>query len=156
MNTIISATHLHAMLVHFPIALLIVGFLADLFGLFSGRPFFKQAGLFLLLLGAAGAAAAYFSGETAGEGMEEGSLGQAVALHEQAALITVWASVAVVLVRLSLVALKRFQGWPGLISIVLFALLIASVARTGYLGGQLVYRHAAGVELSLPTFSDTE
>ncbi len=38
----------------------------------------------------------------------------------------------------------------------LFALLIASVARTGYLGGQLVYRDAAGAELNISSRTDTE
>ncbi|MCB0549286.1 MAG: hypothetical protein KDD19_17030 [Phaeodactylibacter sp.] len=156
MNTMISATHLHAMVVHFPIALLFVGFLFDLIGAFNGSSFFRQAGLSLLVLGAAGAVAAYFSGEAAGEGMEEGSLGRAVALHEQAALITAVGSVLVALLRGGLMVLKRYEGWPRLLSLFLFTLLIASVARTGYLGGQLVYRHAAGVELSLPAISDTE
>ena len=94
--------------------------------------------------------------EAAGEGMEEGSLGRAVALHEQAALITAVGSVLVALLRGGLMVLKRYEGWPRLLSLFLFTLLIASVARTGYLGGQLVYRHAAGVELSLPAISDTE
>ncbi|MCO6480759.1 MAG: hypothetical protein J5I94_29225 [Phaeodactylibacter sp.] len=38
----------------------------------------------------------------------------------------------------------------------LFALLITSAARTGYLGGQLVYRDAAGVELNISSLMDTE
>ncbi|MCO6488433.1 MAG: hypothetical protein J5I98_08450 [Phaeodactylibacter sp.] len=151
-----TASHLHAMLVHFPIALLIVGFLFDLAGTFGNRHFFRQAGLALLVLGAIGAVAAFFSGEAAGAGMEGGSLGKAVALHEQAAAITAWGSVGVALLRLSLLALNRYQGWLRSLNLLLFALLIASVARTGYLGGQLVYRHAAGVELNISSLTDTE
>ncbi len=37
--------------------------------------------------------------------------------------------------------------WAG---ILLYTLLVVAVARTGYLGGQLVFSHGAGVELALP------
>ena len=36
----IDTTHIHPMLVHFPIALLIVGLLADITGLFVKKSFF--------------------------------------------------------------------------------------------------------------------
>ena len=152
----ITASHLHAMLVHFPIALLIVGFLFDLASAIGNRLFFQKAGLFLLILGTIGAMAAYLSGKAAGAGMEEGSLGRAAALHEQAAAITAWGSVGVSLLRLAFAALNRYEGRFRLLNLLLFALLIASVARTGYLGGQLVFRHAAGVELNISALTDTE
>ena len=69
----ISATHLHAMIVHFPIALLFVGFLFDLLSLATKKPSFKTAALYLLVLGAIGAVAAYLSGNAAGDGMDDGS-----------------------------------------------------------------------------------
>jgi hypothetical protein len=34
------------------------------------------------------------------------------------------------------------------------SLLISSKARTGYLGGQLVFKHGAGIELALPDLGD--
>lgn len=150
----IPYTHLHAMIVHFPIALLLAGFLSELIGLLSRRPFFRQAGFYLLLLGAAGSAAAYFSGEGAGAGMEDGSLGRAVEVHEQSALITVWLTAIAAGFRLMVEVLKRNRGWMRGIGVLLFALTIASIVRTGYLGGQLVYKHAAGVELALPGFQE--
>ena len=149
MESLISSTHLHAMLIHFPIALLLIGFLSEITGLVTRKPFFSNAGLFLLLLGTAGAIAAYFSGEAAGEGMEEGSFGQAVALHEQAALFAMISSVAAALVRLVSEFLKQRYVWLKVASVLVFALAIAAITRTGYLGGQLVYKHAAGVELAL-------
>ncbi len=36
----ISATHLHAILIHFPIALIIVGFFSEIIHLFSKKEFF--------------------------------------------------------------------------------------------------------------------
>lgn len=148
----IASTHLHAMIVHFPIALLLVGFLSDLIGLLTKKIFFNQAAFYLLLLGTAGAIAAYLSGDAAGEGMEGGSLGTAMELHEQAALITLWVTIAAALFRLAATFFKRNNGWIKTIAMLLFALSTVAVARTGYLGGQLVYKHAAGVELGIGDF----
>lgn len=145
----ISSTHLHAMLVHFPIALLLVGFLFETIGLFSARVFFGQAALYLLILGTAGVVAAFFSGDAAGAGMEEGSMGKVLALHEQAAEVTLWLAIAAVALRVATTFLKSGQKWLKITAFVLFTFSVAAVARTGYLGGQLVFQHAAGVELSI-------
>jgi uncharacterized membrane protein len=145
----ISSTHLHAMVVHFPIALLLVGFLSEVIGLFPSKVFFRQAALYLLILGAAGVLAAFFSGDAAGSGIEEGSMGKALELHEQAAQFTLWLTMAAVLLRLGSVLLKQNQQWVKIAAFLLFTLSTAAVTRTGYLGGQLVFKHAAGVELSI-------
>ena len=39
----ITAPHFHAMVIHFPIALLLAGFLSELIALFSKKQFFKNA-----------------------------------------------------------------------------------------------------------------
>jgi uncharacterized membrane protein len=51
---------------------------------------------------------------------------------------------------------KYNQRWAKILSVILFTAVIGAIARTGYLGGQLVYKHGAGVELRLPDFSDAE
>jgi uncharacterized membrane protein len=145
----ISATHLHAMIVHFPIALLMVGFLSELISLVTGRKFFSQVSFYLLILAAAGALTAYFTGDAAGDGLEGGSLKKAMDLHEQAAVITLWLTVAAALLRTAFELLKKKMLWLKITAIVLFGAAVAGVGRTGYLGGQLVYKHAAGVELGL-------
>jgi uncharacterized membrane protein len=78
----ISETHLHAMAINFPIALLCIGFLSEVIFLFFRREFFRQTAFYLLLLGALGSIAVYLSGNAAGEGIEEGVMGKAVELHE--------------------------------------------------------------------------
>ncbi len=150
----ISATHIHAMVVHFPIALLMVGFLSEVIALFSKKSFFHQTGFYLLLLGTLGTIASYWAGNAAGEGMEEGSLGKAMELHEQAATVSLWLTIITAAVYLSLYFFKYNKTWAKVLSIVLFASVIGAIARTGYLGGQLVYKHGAGVELALPDFSN--
>jgi uncharacterized membrane protein len=154
----ISATHTHAILIHFPIALLMVGFLSETISLFSKNTFFRLAGFYLLLLGTVGTIASYIAGNAAGEGMEEGKLGRAMELHEQAATIALWLSIITSLVYLAIYILRYQKKWTRILSVFLFATVISAIARTGYLGGQLVYKHGAGIQLVLPDFSnpDTE
>ena len=150
----ISATHLHAMVVHFPIALLIVGFFSELAAFFFKRIFFRQAAFYLLLLGTIGTIASYLAGNAAGNGMEEGPMQKAMELHEQAATIALWITSFTAVVYLGIAFFKYQKWWIRMVSIILFACVIGSIARTGYLGGHLVYKHGAGVELALPDFSD--
>ena len=154
----ISSTHLHAMVIHFPIALLLIAFLSELVGLVFKKTFFNTAAFYLLILGTFGTIAAYLSGDAAGEGMEEGLLGKAIGMHEEAAIITLWLAIATSLVYSAILFFKYERKWSKLIGVLLFAALVGSVARTAYLGGQLVYKHGAGVELGLPDFnaSDSE
>jgi uncharacterized membrane protein len=143
-----DTTNLHPMIVHFPIALLIVGFLSDIIGLASNKEFFHKAAFYLLVLGTAGVIAAYLSGNSAGESVNEaGALKIALDIHENAALITLWIIVTTALIRIVLVMLKRFRGVYKWATVVIFAAGIVSVANTGHYGGQLVYKHAAGVQL---------
>ena len=150
----ISATHLHAMIIHFPIALLMAGFFSEILGLITKKEFFKNAAIFLLFLGAIGAIAAYVSGNMAGDGIEEGPLKNPLELHEQAATVTVWLSIVTALLRGIVLFFKYNRRWVNWVFIILFTALAGSVATTGYLGGQLVYKHAAGVQLALPDFGN--
>ncbi len=152
----ISATHLHAMLIHFPIALLMAGFLSEIIAIFVKKEFFSQAAFYLLILGALGAAAAYLTGSYAGEGVEDGPLKIPLEMHEDAASITLWLAIVTALFRAVVSYLKYSRIWVKWVGVFLFAALAASVSRTGYLGGQLVYSHGAGVELALPDFGNTD
>jgi uncharacterized membrane protein len=145
-----DTTHLHPMIVHFPIALLIVGFLSDLIGAFFKKEFFSKAGFYLLILGTAGVIAAYLSGNIAGDGVSEaGTLKQALENHEEAAELSLWLMVIASVVRIGIVVFKKYTGMFKWAAIVLFFAGILSIARTGYYGGELVFKHAAGVQLNL-------
>jgi uncharacterized membrane protein len=145
-----DTTHLHPMIVHFPIALLIVGFLSDLIGAFFKKEFFSKAGFYLLILGTAGVIAAYLSGNIAGDGVSEaGTLKQALENHEEAAELSLWLMVIASVVRIGIVVFKKYTGMFKWAAIILFFAGILSIARTGYYGGELVFKHAAGVQLNL-------
>lgn len=148
-----SSTHIHAMLIHFPIALLVVGFLVEIVAFIIKKEFYKNLSFFLLLVGALGAIAAYVSGSYAGEGIEDGPLKVPMEMHEDAALVTLWLAIITALFKVSFFFYKGTQPWTKWLGVILFACLIGSVARTGYLGGQLVYSHGAGVEIGLPDFN---
>lgn len=150
----ISATHFHAMIIHFPIALLMAGFFSEFLGLITKKEFFKNTAVFLLLLGAIGAIVAYISGNLAGEGIEEGPLKNPLELHEKAATLTLWLAIVTALFRVVVFYFKYNRRWVNWVFVILFTALTGSVAATGYLGGQLVYKHAAGVQLALPDFGD--
>jgi uncharacterized membrane protein len=147
-------SHLHPMIVHFPIALLLVAFLSDLAGIIFKRDFFTKAGLFMMLLGTAGLIAAYLSGDFASEGLTEaGPLKMAIERHEDAAELTLWIMIATVAIRLGLIAFRRYAGAWRWIPLAIFLVGVLSVARTGYYGGELVFKHAAGVQFSLGTLA---
>lgn len=150
----ITSTHLHAMAVHFPIALLMVGFLSEMIALFYKKTFFRQAAFYLLLTGTAGTIVAYLAGNAAGSGIEAGALKKALELHEQAATIALWLTIATAVCYLAAYFFKTQTNWVRTAAIILFAAAIGTITRTGYLGGELVYKHGAGVELALPDFSN--
>lgn len=143
-------THIHPMLVHFPIALLVLGFFAEAAGLALKKKFFSDTALLLLVTGALGAIAAVLSGTYAAGGIEEaGALKQAVETHEGAAELAMWLAVAAAIFRSALVILKRRESALRYASAVLFLIAVLAVARAGYYGGELVFRHAAGVTFQL-------
>src|ERR1035437_5431123 len=142
-------TLLHPMVVHFPIALLIVGFLFETIGLFVQKEFFSKTGFYLLILGVIGVITAYFTGQSAGNGITEvGTLKQALETHEGAAALALWLMAGAALVRVVLVWLKMYYGIFKGFAFVLFLFGVLSIARTGYYGGELVFKHAAGVQLN--------
>jgi uncharacterized membrane protein len=96
----------------------------------------------------------YLTGDAAGEGIEEGPLAAAMELHEQAATFALWLTIATTVLYAALYYFKSTKTWLFILAITLFTGSVASIARTGYLGGQLVYKHGAGVELALPDFSN--
>lgn len=143
-------THIHPMLVHFPIALLIVGFVADIAGLFVKKAYLTQVGFLLQILGVLGVVAALVSGNLAGSGVsEEGILGQAIEKHEEAAELTIWLSGIAVVYRIVMVFLKKYISYWKTIGLIMYFACVVAVARTGYYGGELVYKHAAGVQFTL-------
>ncbi len=146
----IDLTYIHPMVVHFPIALLIIGFISEVTGAILKKEFFSRAAFYLIILGSLGVVAAYLSGNFAGDGITEtGTLKQALETHESAAVLTIWLVSITALFRVALVVFKKFRGTLQWVAVALFLVSVLSIARTGHYGGQLVFKHAAGVRLEL-------
>ncbi|MDP4175328.1 MAG: hypothetical protein Q8933_15240 [Bacteroidota bacterium] len=153
----IDTTHIHPMIVHFPIALLFVGFLSDFISLFYKKEFFSKTGLYLLILGTLGVITAFYTGNLAGDGISEtGALKQALETHEDAATLTLWIMLSAALLRIAFVWMKKYSGAFKYLAFFVFLVGILSLARTGFYGGELVYKHAAGVRLNLGLDSTPE
>lgn len=101
-----------------------------------------------------GAIVAFVSGSYAGDGITDGFLQAPMELHEEAALVTLWLAIITALIRSAMYYFNYHKAWAQWISFLLFFVLVGYVGRTGYLGGQLVFKHGAGIELVLPDFGD--
>lgn len=134
---------LHPALIHFPVAALFGLLATDIAYLMTGDYFWARSGLWLAGIGAAG-------------GVISGTAGllDMVLVSRIRRLITGWCHAALAVMLLSLASLNwllRLSNapdtaiWPwGLYLSGISALLIAV---TGFLGAQLVYEHAVGVDL---------
>lgn len=137
----ISASHFHPMLVHFPIALLMIGFIAELAFLFLKKTTcLSFAGFYLLIFGALAAAAAFLTGEFFTSEMS-GTAGEVKEMHELFASVTLWTALSTALFRIILKASKSENVTLKWIAFILYAICAISVSITGFYGGTLVYSY---------------
>ncbi len=142
--------HLHPLSVHFPIALILVGFLFDLFSLFFRKEkCLSKAGFWLMILGTVSAFAAYFSGEYFSKELI-GTAGEHKEIHECWAKATMFTMLGALVIRIVLMGMKKDQGPLKWLVFVLYLAGAGLVSYTGFLGGSLVYdimlNEGSGVE----------
>lgn len=132
-------SHIHPMLVHFPIALLLIGFLAELAALFYKKEIcFTKFGFYLLIVGTLAAIVTWLSGAIFTAEME-GAAGQLREKHELIALITVVFATITSILRIYLVRLKQEKHVLKKLAFMLYAIVAICIAITGFFGGTLVY-----------------
>lgn len=143
---------LHPAVVHFPIVLILLGTVVAVAAVFLPRWHLPVISAALLVLGAAGAVLAVQTGGRDGE--TAGEIAAAAALidrHETWAERTEMAAlVAAGLAVAAVAATRRRAVARALGGAAAVAALAATVCitETGHYGGQLVYRHGAGVNLA--------
>jgi len=136
-----TTSHLHPMLVHFPIALVMIGFLAELaFLFFKKEVSLSKMGYYLLIIGTLAALAAWLTGNFFTSEMD-GAAGKARETHELFATITLVLLLATSVLRTTLLIVKNENSALKTLSFFLYALAAVSVSITGYLGGTLVYNY---------------
>jgi uncharacterized membrane protein len=129
------------MLVHFPIALVSLGFLAELlFFYFKKELWLPKTGFYLLVFGTLTGLAAWLTGMFFTSEMS-GAAGEVRETHETFALITIILLVITSLLRIYIEFKKPDDSKLKLIAFAIYALAAVSVSITGFFGGNLVYNY---------------
>jgi uncharacterized membrane protein len=136
---------IHPLVIHFPIALLIVGSLCDAVGILGHRDTFLKTGFILLGLGAFASVVAAVSGDAASEIAEKiPNITEDLEQHEDLSTLVAFLAVLLVLIRTHFTLKARFVGAVRATYLVLILLLAVLTAAAGYTGGKIVYDYGAG------------
>jgi uncharacterized membrane protein len=135
-----STSHLHPLIVHFPIAIITIGFFADVVYLFfKDEKCLSKTGLYLMVVGALAAIAAWSTGQLFTSEPTEGEIVKVFTRHETGALITMILIVLGAGLRVYLVAKKKEETSMKWVVFALYLLAFAAVTFTGFMGGTMVY-----------------
>jgi uncharacterized membrane protein len=131
MNYILS--NLHFILIHFPIALLIISLLFDLITTFYKRSNLHHAGLITLVIGTLGAIASVLTGP-------ENERNPLFPRHELFGKITMIFFIILCLVRLVLYVYRKREIGRNPVYLAAALVGVILLSYTGHLGGQMVHR----------------
>jgi uncharacterized membrane protein len=137
-----STSHLHPMIVHFPIALITIGFLTDVLALFfKEEKWLPKAGLFLMVTGALAAVAAWSTGQVFTTEPTQGAIVEVFNKHETAALITMIIMLIGSAFRIWLVINNKEESNLRWVTFGLYFIGFCAVTFTGFMGGTMVYNY---------------
>lgn len=128
------------MIVHFPVALICVGFLADiLFLFFKNEKCLSKTGYYLMVLGTIAAVAAWTTGQLFTSHPEDGEIAKVFGRHEAGALITMIIMLLGATLRVYLVIKKKDETQLKWLVFAIYFLGFAAVTFTAFMGGTMVY-----------------
>jgi uncharacterized membrane protein len=134
-----SADHIHPMVVHFPIALIFAGFLAEvIFLFFRKEPLLKEFHFWLVAVGSLSAFAAYFSGAFLTRSVPPAA-SVIHSRHELFAELTVFAALLNTALMVYLKLEKKEESNLKWLSFALNTITVVLLAITAHFGGVLVY-----------------
>ena len=140
-----SGTDLHPLIIHFPIALLIVGVICDAIGILNHRNFMLKAGYLLFSLGAITAIPAALTGNYAADLTQNiERITSDLDDHDTLSTITTLLAVAITLIRTHLIFKNQFTGAIRHLYLMLALTIAGLICASGYTGGHLVYNYGAG------------
>ena len=141
-----DTSHLHPMVVHFPIALITIGFFADVFSLFfKSEKCLSKTGFYLMVIGALAALVAWSTGQLFTDDPSQGAIVKVFEKHETGALITMLIMLAGAALRIYLVAKKEEETNLKWAVFGIYLLGFIAVTYTGYMGGTMVYNFMLGI-----------
>jgi uncharacterized membrane protein len=139
---------LHAALNHFPVALLVVAVLFDIGALITRRESLRSAALWTLWGGVIGGWAAVIAGLQAEDVIDHGeAIHDIMEPHQTFALVTM--SIFTVVLAYKLFRRGNLSRTEQLLSRTLSFAGLVTIIWTAWLGGKMVYEHAAGVPTAL-------
>jgi uncharacterized membrane protein len=134
------------MIVHFPIALITIGFLADVLALFyREEKWLSKSALFLMVIGTLAAVAAWTTGQLFTSEPSQGAIVNVFEKHETGALITMIVMLIASALRLWLVANKKEESNLKWVVFVLYCIGFCAVTFTGFMGGTMVYNYMMAI-----------
>jgi uncharacterized membrane protein len=141
----LNSSHLHPMLVHFPIAIIAVGFLFDLLSMIvKNNSWMPKAAYWLEVIGMISTVLAFGTGYYLTSPME-GEAGLMRDKHELFATITLVSIILATLFRIVAAYLNKETSGVKYISLGLFFISFIFVSITGFLGGTLVIEYMIGL-----------
>ena len=140
-----NTDHFHPIIVHFPIALITVGFIAEVASLFFKREkCLSKTGFYLMILGSLAAIAGWASGQLFTEEPTQGEILKLFLKHHTGALVTMILITAGTLFRIWLVVKTKEETHLKWIVFGFYLLAFAAVTFTGFMGGTMVYNFMLG------------
>jgi uncharacterized membrane protein len=137
-----NTAHFHPMIVHFPIALITVGFLAEVVSLFlKSEKCLSKTGFYLMILGALAAIAAWSTGQLFTNEPTQGAILSVFEKHETGAIITMILMITGSVFRIWLLIKKKEESSLKWVAFGLYFLAFVAVTFTGYMGGTMVYNY---------------
>jgi uncharacterized membrane protein len=140
-----NTDHLHPLIVHFPIALITVGFFAEVISLFfKSEKCLSKTGFYLMVLGSLGAIAAWSTGQLFTEEPTQGEVLKVFVRHETGALTTMILIVSGTIFRIWLIVKKKEESPLKWVAFGFYLLAFLAVTFTGFMGGTMVYDFMIG------------
>ncbi len=137
-----DTAHFHPMVVHFPIALILVGFLAEVVSLFFKKEkCLSRTGFYLLILGTLSAIVAWTTGQLFTDTPSGGAIAAIFEKHENGGLVTMIVMIAGSLFRSWLMISRKEETKLRWVAFGVYCLAFASVIYTGFMGGTMVYNY---------------
>ncbi len=135
--------NLHPLLVHFPVVLLVLALITQLFSFFVYQKALSWVTLLLLLFGFAGAWVASEYAHPHTTGLSEYAY-KVLLEHERFASITVWSSGIALLLKIISHFFLRMKLWTEILVALLLIVSASAVSLAGHHGAQLVHIEGVG------------